>query len=68
MKKIIAITVFILFLFFVAKTVIWSTRFMRQTGITPVLLARFTFDDGALLQSSNNRTDILILGVGGGGA
>ncbi len=66
MKKIIAFAVFIFFLFLAAKTVIWTTRFILQTGITPALIGRLAFDDGAVLQSSDNRTNILILGIGGG--
>jgi LCP family protein required for cell wall assembly len=50
MKKIIAFAVFVLFLFLAAKTVLWTARFMR----------------GATLDSSDGRTNILILGIGGG--
>lgn len=50
MKKIIALAIFILFLYLTAKTVSWATRFMRE----------------AKLNSSDNRTNILILGIGGG--
>jgi len=51
MKKIIAFSVCILFLFFAVKTVLWTERFLRE----------------AVLESSGGRTNILILGVGGGG-
>jgi LCP family protein required for cell wall assembly len=50
MKKIIALAVFILFLFLAAKAVIWSSRFLHETT----------------LDSSDGRTNILILGIGGG--
>jgi LCP family protein required for cell wall assembly len=50
MKKIIALAVFVLLLFLAAKAVIWTTRFMHE----------------AALESSGGRTNILILGIGGG--
>lgn len=50
MKKIIALAVFALFLFFVAITVCWTVRFIA----------------GAKLNASYGRTNILILGIGGG--
>lgn len=50
MKKIIAFAVFVLFLFLAAKAVLWGTRFVRE----------------AKLDSSSGRTNILILGIGGG--
>lgn len=39
---------------------------MRTTGITPGLLVRLVFDDGVKLKSSWDRTNILLLGIGGG--
>ncbi|MCX6791806.1 MAG: LCP family protein [Candidatus Gottesmanbacteria bacterium] len=50
MKKIIAFAVFVLFIILAAKAVIWSVRFMEL----------------ATLDSSDGRTNILILGIGGG--
>jgi LCP family protein required for cell wall assembly len=50
MKKIIALIVFALFLFLAANAVLWSVRFIRE----------------ARLDSSGGRTNILILGTGGG--
>jgi polyisoprenyl-teichoic acid--peptidoglycan teichoic acid transferase len=50
MKKIITFTILVLCLFFAAKAVMWGARFMRT----------------ATLNSSDGRTNILILGVGGG--
>jgi polyisoprenyl-teichoic acid--peptidoglycan teichoic acid transferase len=41
-------------------------RFMRQTGITPGLIARLIIDDGLPLKSSDDRTNVLVLGIGGG--
>lgn len=50
MKKIIALIVFVLFIFFAAKAVMWGANFAHE----------------ATLESSGGRTNILILGVGGG--
>ncbi len=50
MKKIIALALFVLVLFLFAKAVIWTSRFIREST----------------LDSSGGRTNILILGVGGG--
>jgi LCP family protein required for cell wall assembly len=50
MKKIIALAVFILFLFLAAKAVLWSVQLLRT----------------ATLDSSDGLTNILILGIGGG--
>lgn len=66
MKKIIALSLVLVVLFIAVKTILWSARFMRETGITPPLIARLVFDAGASLKSSANRTNILILGIGGG--
>jgi polyisoprenyl-teichoic acid--peptidoglycan teichoic acid transferase len=52
--------------FFVVKGLLFALRFMRTTGVTPSLLASLVVDDGVVLKSSNDRTNILILGVGGG--
>ncbi len=41
-------------------------RFMRTTGLTPTQTARLIVDDGVSLASAQSRTNILLLGVGGG--
>lgn len=66
MKKFIALAIVAILIFFAAKAVLWGTKFMSQTGITPPMLARLVLDNGAPLDSSGNRTNILILGIGGG--
>lgn len=55
MKKILTFCIVVFVLFFLVKTI-----------PCVAFLGRLVFDDGAKLQSSNNRTNILILGVGGG--
>lgn len=66
MKKIIALGVAVVFLFLLTKTALWSARFMQETGVTPPLVARLLFDNGAPLSSSRDKTNILVLGIGGG--
>lgn len=41
-------------------------RFMRTTGISPTLVVRLLFDDGITLKNSDNSTNVLLMGVGGG--
>lgn len=65
-KKIIALGLVALFLFVIGKVIFSTVTFMDHTGVTPGLITRLVFDEGAPLASSNNRTNILILGIGGG--
>ncbi len=46
--------------------IVTCLRFMRTTGLTPSLAARLIVDDGEELKSTSDRTNILLLGVGGG--
>ncbi len=66
MKKLVALAIAVLLFFFAAKLILWSVHFMRETGVTPGLLVRLVFDQGAKLKSQDGRTNILILGIGGG--
>jgi LCP family protein required for cell wall assembly len=43
-----------------------AVRFMQSTGLTPQLGAKLLFNDGITLSSTNDRTNVLILGIGGG--
>jgi LCP family protein required for cell wall assembly len=65
-SKVVALCFVALLLFLLTKTILWSARFMRETGMTPGVLAKLVFDEGTSLQSSDGRTNILILGIGGG--
>lgn len=64
--KIIAQLVAILCFFGILAILFFGLRFMRTTGITPGLLTSLLFDDGMTLKSSGSRTNILLLGSGGG--
>ncbi|OGG14936.1 hypothetical protein A2875_03165 [Candidatus Gottesmanbacteria bacterium RIFCSPHIGHO2_01_FULL_46_14] len=65
-KRVISVVVAFLLLVVVTKVVVWSKQFMDATGLTPTTLFRLAFDTGVPLNSSNGRTNILILGIGGG--
>jgi polyisoprenyl-teichoic acid--peptidoglycan teichoic acid transferase len=58
----IASVVFVIVFWGVLQTV----QFMRQTGLTPVLMVQLLTNDGITLKSSNDRTNVLLLGIGGG--
>lgn len=49
-----------------AKITVSSIRLMKQTGVTPGLAFRMLFNTGAPLRSSDGRTNVLVLGIGGG--
>lgn len=65
-RKVLVLGICFLVLFFAARAVLWSSRFVSTTGITPALFFRLVFDEGVRLESSDGRTNILILGIGGG--
>lgn len=48
------------------KVVVWGGRFREETGLTPTVLWRLVFDNGAKFKAADGRTNILILGIGGG--
>ncbi len=56
----------VLVLLVLVKGVLWSQKVMRQTGLTPKTILGLVFDTGAPLASFGERTNILILGIGGG--
>lgn len=50
----------------VTKIVLWEQAFMAATGLTPMTVARLLVNTGADLASRDGRTNILLLGIGGG--
>lgn len=56
-------------LFLLAVTVrigFWVSRFMKTTGVTPGFLVTLIANGGTTLRSTDGRTNILLLGIGGG--
>ena len=60
------LVLFLLILFIVTKGILSVSRFVQNTGITPTLLFRLIFDDGIPLKSTDDKTNVLLLGIGGG--
>lgn len=62
--------VFFIILFFivlgVTKIILLGQSFMRQTGLTPMTIFRLLTGNGIPLPSQDGRTNILLLGIGGG--
>ena len=50
----------------ITKMILWSQSFMRTTGLTPVAIFRLLVNTGVDLKSHEGRTNILLLGIGGG--
>ena len=49
-----------------AKGVLWMFSFSQATGLTPTTLINLVFGGGTQLKTQDNRTNILLLGIGGG--
>ncbi|MEK7119010.1 MAG: LCP family protein [Patescibacteria group bacterium] len=64
-KVIVLIVVFIV-LVAVAKVIVLGQAFMRVTGLTPVTVVKLLFNGGTQLRELEGRTNILLLGIGGG--
>lgn len=60
------VIVFFLSIFACIKLYRLSLRFVGQTGITPQVIFQLVFDRGVPLQATDNRVNILVLGIAGG--
>jgi len=69
-KRYIALAIFGLICLFViylfVKVILSTQRFMQQTGLTPQTMAALIFDTGSTLKKTEDRTNILVLGIPGG--
>lgn len=52
--------------FGISKIILWGQSFMRTTGLTPTSVFRLLVNTGVDLKSQDGRTNILLLGIGGG--
>jgi len=50
----------------ISKIILWSQSFMRTTGFTPTAIFQLLVNTGVDLKSHEGRTNILLLGIGGG--
>ena len=64
--RIVFIFLFCTLLFFVIKGIRLCSDAMKQTGLTPRTVITLLFDGGNKLSSTNDRINILLLGIGGG--
>ncbi|MBI3560051.1 LCP family protein [Candidatus Gottesmanbacteria bacterium] len=62
--------IFLVMVFFavlgITKIVFWSQSFMAATGLTPMTIVKLLVNTGVDLKSQDGRTNILLLGIGGG--
>lgn len=65
-QTVMGVIVLAIGIFLIAKVGIWVQKSMKTTGLTPMTVIRLLVNTGAPLQASNDRTNILILGIGGG--
>lgn len=64
--KILFFVALFLLIFGVTKVIFWGQSFMRSTGLTPTAVFRLLVNTGVDLKSQDGRTNILLLGIGGG--
>ncbi len=50
----------------VTKVVLWGQSFMNATGLTPMTVIKLLVNTGVDLELSDGRTNMLLLGIGGG--
>lgn len=50
----------------ISKIILWGQSFMQTTGLTPTAVFRLLVNTGVDLKSQDGRTNILLLGIGGG--
>lgn len=66
LTKVLFFVVFFFLLLGITKILLWGQSFMAATGLTPMTVARLLVNTGADLASRDGRTNILLLGIGGG--
>lgn len=66
LSKILFLIIMFIVVLGVTKIVLWEQAFMASTGLTPMTVARLLVNTGADLMSHDGRTNILLLGIGGG--
>lgn len=63
---VVSISILAMIVLIVVKSGIWLQRVVKATGLSPGTLVRLVFNTGAPLVNSADRTNILVLGIGGG--
>lgn len=65
-RAILAVFLVAFFLFGIARLAIATARFISSTGLAPSTIVHLAFDTGSKLESTNGRTNVLLLGIAGG--
>lgn len=65
-KIVFAIVVFFLAVILFTKGFLWARKLVMETGLTPLTIAKLIVNGGATLKKFDERTNVLILGIGGG--
>ncbi len=65
-RYVVGVTVCAILLLLLTVGIYSGLRFMRTTGITPGVMFSLVADDGIALKSSNGRSNVLLMGSGGG--
>jgi len=60
------VCIILLVAYFIIKGAVIFTHLMQKSGLTPVTLIRLITNDGVPLKSTNGKTNVLLLGIGGG--
>lgn len=66
LKRYSVVIVLILVSIIAIKVGFWTARFMKVTGVTPGFVVSLIVNGGTTLRSLEGRTNILLLGIGGG--
>lgn len=66
LSKILFFIVAFFVVFGISKIILWGQSFMQTTGLTPMTVMKLITDTGVDLKSQDGRTNILLLGIGGG--
>lgn len=66
LQQIGVVIAFFLFIFLCIKTYRYGQYVFAQTGISPTVALQLLFGKGVTLKSTDDRTNILLLGIGGG--
>lgn len=65
-KSLLTILIGLAIVIIVIKVLFIGRNFVRETGLSLGTVVRLLVDHGATLSSSNGRTNVLVLGIGGG--
>lgn len=65
-KRVFLIALAVFSVVVITKAFVFSMQMMQETGLSPMTIIRLLVNSGAPLAQSRGRTNILLLGIGGG--